>query len=94
VTPLRFGLIGCGFWSRFQLAAWRELPGVECVAVCDVDPGKARALAARFGISRRFSDAAGMIAETRPDFVDIVAGVDAHRPLVECAARSGIPVIC
>ncbi len=30
---LRFAVIGAGFWSRFQLAAWRELDGVECVAV-------------------------------------------------------------
>ena len=31
--PLRFAVFGTGFWARFQLAAWREVGGVECVAL-------------------------------------------------------------
>ena len=33
MNPLRFAIFGTGFWSRFQLGAWRELEGVECVAL-------------------------------------------------------------
>jgi predicted dehydrogenase len=28
-VSLRFALLGTGFWSRFQLAGWRELGGPE-----------------------------------------------------------------
>ena len=27
--PLRFAVFGCGFWSRFQIAGWFEVGGVE-----------------------------------------------------------------
>ena len=29
----RFAVIGCGFWSQYQIAAWEEVGGVELVAV-------------------------------------------------------------
>lgn len=30
---LRFAILGCGFWSQFQLGGWQELDGAECVAL-------------------------------------------------------------
>lgn len=30
--PLRFALLGTGFWARYQLGARSELPGARCVA--------------------------------------------------------------
>ena len=40
---IRLGLVGCGFFARNHLNAWRDLRanGVEIVAVCDADPEKA-----------------------------------------------------
>ncbi len=29
----KFAIFGCGFWSQFQLGAWQELEGAECVAL-------------------------------------------------------------
>ena len=37
MNTLRFAVIGAGFWAPFQLAAWRELEGAECVAVCPTE---------------------------------------------------------
>ena len=48
MKPLRFAVLGCGFWSQFQIAAWRELPGVELVAVYNRTRAKAEAIANRF----------------------------------------------
>lgn len=33
MKTMRFPIFGTGFWSRYQLAAWRELEGAECVAL-------------------------------------------------------------
>jgi predicted dehydrogenase len=34
--PSRIAVYGCGFWSTFQTAGWRELGDkVRVVAVCD-----------------------------------------------------------
>src|SRR5437016_771378 len=56
MSRLRFGVIGAGFWARFQLAAWQELEGAECVAVCDQIRGKADALARERGVPATYDD--------------------------------------
>ena len=33
MKPLRFAIFDAGFWVRVQLATWREVSGVECVAI-------------------------------------------------------------
>jgi predicted dehydrogenase len=92
--PLRGALVGCGFFARNHLHGWREVDGVELVAVCDADGARARAAAAAFGVPRAYDDAAAMLAAERPDFVDVAAPPHAHRALVELAAAHGVHVVC
>lgn len=92
--PLRGGLIGCGFFAENHLHAWGEIADAEIVAVCDIDPARAGAAAARHGIAAQYSDAEAMLAAEGLDFVDIVTTSATHRPLVEAAARHRVPAIC
>ncbi len=92
-APLKFAVIGAGFWSPFQLAGWSELPEAKVVAVCDQDRTKAGALAGRYG-ARAYTDAAEMMKQEELDFVDIITDVDSHAPLVGLAAEHGLDVIC
>jgi len=86
-------LIGCGFFARNHMHAWADIPDARIVGVCDLDPAKAARFARDFGADA-FTDAAAMLDDLRPDFVDIATTVPAHRPLVELAApRTGL-VIC
>jgi D-apiose dehydrogenase len=94
MNDLRFALFGAGFWARYQLAAWQELPGAQCVAVCDPVPEKAAELADRFGISVACADPQAVYDQHRPDFVDIVASPSAHGELVRQALARGVPAIC
>lgn len=94
MSTFRGGLVGCGFFARNHAHAWGELDGVEIVAACDLDPGRARSFAADFGIARAYSDPARMLSDERLDFVDIVTQPQSHRELVELAARSGVHTIC
>ena len=59
--PYRFALIGCGFFAQNHLHAWAEIPEVELVAVCDIDPDKAATAAATFG-GRAYTSAADLLA--------------------------------
>ncbi|MES2705733.1 MAG: Gfo/Idh/MocA family oxidoreductase [Verrucomicrobiota bacterium] len=94
MSPLRFAILGAGFWARYQLAAWRGLAGVKCVAVCDPARLKAEALAEEFDIPAVYDDAEKLIQSESLDFVDIITNPATHRPLTELAARHGVPVIC
>ena len=90
---LRGALIGCGFFAQNHLHAWREIDGVQLVAVCDRDAGKARKASADFDIPRVYADAADLFANEQLDFVDIVTTMPSHRELVELAARHRVPTI-
>ena len=91
--PYRFALIGCGFFAQNHLNAWAEIPEVELVAVCDIDPRKAAAAAATFG-GRSYTDASEMFALEELDFVDIVTTPPTHRMMVELAAEHRVAAIC
>lgn len=94
MKPLRGAVIGCGFFAQNHLNAWKQIEGVELAAVCDADKQKADAARQKFGVRISYTDAAEMLQKEQLDFVDVAAGVPAHRPLVELAAKFGVPVIC
>src|SRR5215475_13295625 len=92
----RVGMIGCGFFAQFHLHSWKGLAGqgaAELVAVCDVDPAKAKAAAETFGAPRFHVDAEAMLREEKLDLVDIATRMDTHRPLVELAIGHGVATI-
>lgn len=91
---LKFAAVGAGFWANFQLAAWRELDGVVCAAICDGSTEKASMLAQRLSIPHVFTDAEQMIQQIKPDFIDIITPMETHAALVRLSARYRIPVIC
>lgn len=91
---MRIGVVGCGFWSRFQVAGWGEVKGARVIAACDRDRAKAEALAARFGIPSVYDDAAEMIGRERLDVLDVITDPATHEQLVRLAAGRGIPAIC
>jgi len=94
MTELRFAILGTGFWARYQLAGWRELPNARCVAVWNRTRAKAQALAEAFGIASVYDTPEELLAREKLDFVDIVTDVGTHRQFVELAAAHRIPVVC
>src|SRR3954447_11173893 len=91
---LRFAIFGTGFWARFQLAAWRELEGVECVALYNRTYAKAEALAHEFGVPRVYDDPVALLEQEQLDLIDIITDVDTHSRFVQLAAQYALPVIC
>ncbi|MGO9111096.1 MAG: Gfo/Idh/MocA family protein [Thermoguttaceae bacterium] len=94
MKDLRFAIVGTGFWSRFQLAGWRELENVRCVAVYNRTRQKAEKFAAEFGIPDVYDDPKAMLQREDLDFVDVITDVDTHSRFVHLAAESRLPVIC
>ncbi|HHY81282.1 MAG TPA: Gfo/Idh/MocA family oxidoreductase [Clostridiales bacterium] len=90
----RFAVIGCGFWSQYQIAAWKEVGGVELVAVYNRTKSRAQAIADRFGIPKVYDTVEELLDNEKLDFVDIITDVDTHEKFTLLAAGKGVPVIC
>lgn len=91
---VRIAVIGCGYFARYHLAAWRKLAaaGAELVAVCDIDRARAERVAAETG-ARAYTDVAAMLAEAKPDLVDIATRMDTHLALAKLCAEQRIAMI-
>ncbi|MDF9796556.1 putative dehydrogenase [Catalinimonas alkaloidigena] len=90
----RFAVIGCGFWAQYQIAAWKELPEAELIAVCDQDCRKAIQTAEKFGAKRYYTDARQLFENEYLDYVDIITNVETHAEFVKMAAEFGVAAIC
>jgi D-apiose dehydrogenase len=91
---LQFAILGCGFWSQFQLGAWKELKGAECVALYNRTQSKADELARRFDVPRTYGDAEELLKNEKLDFIDIITDVDTHEKFTELGAKHGVDIIC
>ena len=87
-------MIGAGMISQFHLAAWKQTPGAELIAICDPELSRARERAAAYGVPGIYSSVHEMLAACELDAVDIVTPVATHAPLVRLAADHGLHVMC
>jgi predicted dehydrogenase len=89
--PLRVGAIGCG--AQATTAIWPELPGAGFVleAVCSRTLERAKAAAARFGVTRVFDDAETMLDEVDLDALVVVVPEDTFGPYIRLAIDRRLP---
>lgn len=95
VTPgtLRVGIAGCGAISRNHLEAFRALDNVQIVGVCDIDPDRARATAAAWGIPAAVTTV-GELLGLGLDLVSVCTPHPTHEDVVLQAAAAGVHVLC
>ena len=91
---MTLGIIGCGFWAGYQVAAWREADSQLSFIFCDQDAQRAQRMANHFGSNQWYTDAENMLAQESLDVVDIITSPDTHAVLAGWAADRKIPVIC
>jgi len=95
MEKLKFAVLGCGFWSKFQIGAWSEIKEAELVAVYNRTISKAEKIAEYFHVPGIYSDPEELFRTEKLDFVDIITDVDTHYQFVEMAVKYGIKnIIC
>lgn len=89
VTPsiLRVALVGCGRISAYHVAALKAIPGVEIVAVCDLDERAARETATQHAVRGCYTDMEAMLRDLRPDVVHLLTPPRSHLALARLAAK-------
>jgi len=95
-SPLKIGLIGAGGIVRgaHLKPGWLAVPGAEIVAVCDLNPKTAQALADDFKIPQVFTDYRDLLKLKEIDAVDICTPNRAHTPAVIDSLAAGKHVLC
>ncbi|MEL7151737.1 MAG: Gfo/Idh/MocA family oxidoreductase [Pseudomonadota bacterium] len=77
---LRVGCIGAGYFAGFHYDAWARLEGAQPVAAVDRDLSRAEAT----GLAA-YGDARVMLADIRPDIVDIITPPPTHFETISAA---------
>jgi predicted dehydrogenase len=86
-------LVGAGNFGQFCLNAFRKLPNLNLVAVCDKDSARMHATAAEFGIVP-YSDFDKMLSDAAVDIVAINTPPSSHAALSIAALKAGKHVFC
>ncbi len=92
----RMAVIGAGIHAETNIypsLANHLVSGVETVAVCDLDEGKARRMAALCGAGRAYVDCGEMIAKERPDGVIVCLNGRLHPDVVVACLALKTPVL-
>jgi predicted dehydrogenase len=95
MDKMKFAVLGCGFWSKFQIGAWSELEDADMVAVYNRTFSKAQKIAEYFKVPRIYDIPEKLFSSEKLDFVDIITDVDTHAHFVEMAVKYGVKhIIC
>ncbi|GLQ55400.1 Gfo/Idh/MocA family protein [Devosia nitrariae] len=90
---LRLATLGAGYFSQFHYRAWARLP-VDLVAICDLDPQRARSQLELFPDATVYEQVETMLDAERPDVLDIIGPPATHLSTIRAAALRGVNVIC
>ena len=93
ISPIRYGLIGCGGFGRFCLGEYRRMLSVECVAVADANSFLAEKTALEHHLACCES-AEALIDRADIDLVHLATPPSTHAPLALAALRAGKHVLC
>jgi len=90
---LKIGIIGCGGISRAHAGGYKSAEGAEIVAVSDVRPGAAEAMAGDQGAAF-YDDWRKMISCEKLDAVSICTPPSSHREIALGCVEAGLAVLC
>ena len=86
------GLIGLGIGQQHLLGYQRQ--NLRVAAICDKDPTRLNEIGNTFGIDKRYTRIADLIADTDVDVVDMAVQPWIRSPIVKAAAEAGKHILC
>lgn len=88
--PIRLACVGAGYFSQFHYGSWARMTQVDLCGACDRDLEKAQATGAP-----AFDDLQRMLAEVKPDLLDIILPPEGHAEAIQTALNAGLKwIIC
>lgn len=85
---LKVACLGAGYFSQFHIGSWQRMPRAQLVGVCDRNIEKAAAHEVH-----SFDDLTDMLAQTKPDILDIILPPAGHEAAIRTAIDAGVQAI-
>jgi UDP-N-acetylglucosamine 3-dehydrogenase len=93
MSPIRYGVIGLGWFGEKHAELAAQLPGVELRAVCTRNDSRRRQIKKRLNVPRDYADYRDLLADPEIDAVSVVTHVDDHAAPAIAALRAGKHVL-
>ncbi len=92
---LRVGIIGAGFIAtRGHVPAYQSVPGVQVVALCDINEARARSVSQELNIPHAYTDYHQMLEQESLDIVSVCSPNAFHAQMTIDALQAGAHVLC
>ncbi|MDQ6419714.1 Gfo/Idh/MocA family oxidoreductase [Paenibacillus sp. LHD-117] len=93
MDKVRAAVIGLGSWGESHLEAYRSLPQVELVAICDNRPDRLRAMGEKCGTADRYESYEELLRRDDIDLVSVVTYEKEHLAPTLQALQTGKHVL-
>src|SRR5512137_2199387 len=90
MTAVKAGVVGVGYLGKFHAEKYAQLPGAELIGVADIDPGRAREIAARFQVPA-YADFRDLIGKA--EVVSIAVPTTLHYDIAREFLEHGVDVL-
>jgi UDP-N-acetylglucosamine 3-dehydrogenase len=92
---MKVGIIGCGTVSQYgHIPTLANMPGVELVALSDVNVERLEGLKQKYQVPHAFADYSELLVLKGLDAVAVATPLHTHADIVCDAARAGLHVLC
>jgi predicted dehydrogenase len=91
--PLRFAVVGLGYWGPNLVRVLHEVPGAEVALACDLRPEALLRIGTRYPAVRLTQAFADVLEDDAIDAVAIATPVSTHYELAGAAVRAGKHVL-
>jgi len=91
---IKIAMLGCGGVAHLYLPVFKYLKEAQLVALVDIDEGKAKHLAERYGVEKVYSDVEEAASDPEIDAVIVGTPPNLHAEHVEVCASSGKHILC
>ena len=93
---VKWGVLGCGGIADRRTIPEGFVPSeeAELVAVQDVDEGRVRAVAEKYGVAKAYTDGAALLQDPDVEAVYVASPTASHCEYVLAAAQAGKHVLC
>lgn len=91
--PIRWGVIGLGWFGEVHADNLAEMPDIELTALCTRRPERVAEIADRLGVENRYTDYHQLLADPNVDVVSVTTHINDHRQIAIDALRAGKHVL-